>query len=75
MDGDASHRLLDRRRMAKRDKEAAELAASFHDRYGKANYDAEGAEEWAPKALLMPGVNDPSIWGVRCKVSEELNRG
>lgn len=56
--------------MAKRDKEAAELAASFEERYRKQNYDAEAAEDWAPKALLMPGVNDPSIWGVRCKVRQ-----
>lgn len=55
--------------MAKKDREAAELAASFHTRYGKTTYDQEGMEDWAPKALLMPGVNDPSIWGVRCKVN------
>ncbi|SCV70406.1 BQ2448_1800 [Microbotryum intermedium] len=71
LDGDASHRLLDRRRMAKRDREAAELAASFRDRYGKSNYIGEGDAEWAPKALLMPGVNDPSIWGVKCKIGRE----
>lgn len=66
-DGDASHRLLDRRRMAKVDKAAAEEAASFRERY-KQNYAVEASDDWAPKALLMPGVNDPSIWGVRCKV-------
>lgn len=67
-DGDASHRLLDRRTNAAKDREAEELAASFRNRYGKARYDTEGVEEWAPKALLMPGVNDASIWGLKCKV-------
>lgn len=70
-DGDASHRLLDRRTNAAKDREAEELAASFRNRYGKARYDTEGVEEWAPKALLMPGVNDASIWGLKCKVSKE----
>lgn len=60
---------MDRRANAQKDKEAAELAASYRDRYGKARYDTEGAQDWAPKALLMPGVNDPSIWGIKCKVS------
>lgn len=69
-DGDASHRLLDRRLNKAKDREAEELAASFVTRYGKSKYDAEaGSEEWAPKALLMPGVNDASIWGLKCKVS------
>ncbi|KAK4046811.1 transcription elongation factor spt5 [Microbotryomycetes sp. JL201] len=70
-EGDASHRRLDRRRMQMRDREAAELAASYRERYGRMQYDAEGAEDWAPKALLMPSVNDPSIWGVRCKIGRE----
>ncbi|KAK4055816.1 transcription elongation factor spt5 [Microbotryomycetes sp. JL221] len=70
-EGDASHRRLDRRRMQIRDREAAELAASYRERYGRMNYDTEGAEDWAPKALLMPSVNDPSIWGVRCKAGRE----
>ncbi|KAM0786565.1 hypothetical protein ACM66B_002021 [Microbotryomycetes sp. NB124-2] len=70
-EGDASHRRLDRRRNQMRDREAAELAASYRERYGKMTYDAEGAEDWAPKALLMPSVNDPSIWRVKCKIGRE----
>ncbi|GAA5823557.1 hypothetical protein JCM3770_002784, partial [Rhodotorula araucariae] len=70
-DGDASHRRLDRRRMAQKDKEAAALAEELDARYKRSRYTAEGAEGFAPKALLMPSVNDPSIWGVKCKIGRE----
>lgn len=71
-DGDASHRLLDRKELARKNRDAEAEAASYKDRYAKARYDDEGADEWGPKALLMPGVNDPSIWGVKCKVIPKL---
>ena len=70
-EGDASHRRLDRQRQSKKDREAAELAKELHDRYGRTKYDQDGMDDWAPKALLMPGVDDPSIWGVRCKIGRE----
>ncbi|GAA6016192.1 hypothetical protein JCM10207_000427 [Rhodosporidiobolus poonsookiae] len=70
-DGDALHRRLDQRRKAQRDKEAAALAEELDARYKKSRFTTEGAEEFAPKALLMPGVNDPSIWGIRCKQGRE----
>ncbi|BGP17756.1 hypothetical protein JCM10213_005338 [Rhodosporidiobolus nylandii] len=71
MDSDAIHRRLDQRRKAQRDKEAAELAQELDARYKKSRYTTDGAEDWAPKALLMPGVNDPSIWGIKCKIGRE----
>lgn len=67
-DGDASHRQLDQRRLAQKDKEAEALAENFRLKYHRDRVDVEGMEDWAPKALLMPGVNDPSIWGIKCKV-------
>lgn len=67
-EGDASHRRLDRRRMAKKDQEAAALAEELDARYKKNKYKAGDNDDWAPQALLMPSVNDPSIWGVKCKV-------
>lgn len=67
-DGDASHRRLDRRRMAQKDKEAAELAAELNQRYRRNKYTTDGAEDWAPKAMLMPSEKDPRIWGIKCKV-------
>jgi hypothetical protein len=67
-DGDASHRRLDRRRMAKKDQEAAALAEELDARYKKNKYKAGDNDDWAPQALLMPSVNDPSIWAVKCKV-------
>ncbi|GAA5896128.1 uncharacterized protein JCM6883_001723 [Sporobolomyces salmoneus] len=71
LDGDASHRRLDRRRMAKKDQEAAALAEELDARYKKNKYKAGDTDDWAPQALLMPSVNDPSIWGVKCKVGRE----
>lgn len=68
-DGDSSHRLLDRRLNAQKNAEAEALAAQFDNQYKNSKYSSQGAEEWAPKALLMPGVNDPSIWGIKCRVS------
>jgi hypothetical protein len=68
-DGDNSHRQLDRKTNAARNKAAAEEAADIEARYAKNKYDNNESEDSAPKALLMPGVSDPSIWGVRCKVS------
>lgn len=71
-DGDASHRRLDRRRMAKKDQEAAALAEELDARYKKNKYKAGENDDWAPQALLMPSVNDPSIWGVKCKVCRDM---
>ncbi|GAA5888624.1 hypothetical protein JCM6882_009024 [Rhodosporidiobolus microsporus] len=71
IDSDALHRRLDQRRKMQRDKEAAQLAEELDARYKKSRYTTDGAEDWAPKALLMPGVNDPSIWGVKCKIGRE----
>lgn len=71
-DGDASHRRLDRRRMAQKDKEAAELAAELNQRYRRNKYTTDGAEDWAPKAMLMPSEKDPRIWGIKCKVRLSL---
>ncbi|GAA5998472.1 uncharacterized protein JCM10292_002719 [Rhodotorula paludigena] len=71
MDGDASHRRLDRKRLMQKDREAAELAAELDAKYKRNQYSAEGAQDFAPKALLMPSVNDPSIWGIKCKIGRE----
>ncbi|GAA5991148.1 hypothetical protein JCM10908_006560 [Rhodotorula pacifica] len=70
-DGDASHRRLDRRRMAQKDKEAAELAEELNQRYRRNKYTTDGAEDWAPKAMLMPNEKDPRIWGIKCKTGRE----
>ncbi|GAA5983869.1 hypothetical protein JCM11641_006402 [Rhodosporidiobolus odoratus] len=71
IDSDAVHRRLDQRRKAQRDKEAAQMAADLDARYKKNRYSQDGGDDWAPKALLMPGVNDPSIWGIKCKQGRE----
>ncbi|KAL8277289.1 hypothetical protein RQP46_010358 [Phenoliferia psychrophenolica] len=72
VDGDASHRQLDQRRLAQKDREAEELAETLRKRYHNAKrYDPDAMEDWGPRQLLMPGVNDPSIWGIKCKIGRE----
>jgi len=58
--------------MAKKDQEAAALAEELDARYKKNKYKAGDNDDWAPQALLMPSVNDPSIWGVKCKVCRKV---
>ncbi|KPV74247.1 uncharacterized protein RHOBADRAFT_37222 [Rhodotorula graminis WP1] len=57
--------------MAARDREARAKAEELDARYKRSRYTAETTEGFAPKALLMPSVNDPSIWGVKCKIGRE----
>lgn len=59
--------------MAARDREARAKAEELDARYKRSRYTAETSEAFAPKALLMPSVNDPSIWGVKCKVRPAFN--
>lgn len=54
--------------MAQKDKEAADLAKELNERYRRNKYTTDGAEDWAPKAMLMPSEKDPRIWGIKCKV-------
>ena len=69
VDGDASHRQLDQRRLAQKDREAEELAETLRKRYhNQKKYDPDAMEDSGPMQMLMPGVNDPSIWGIKCKV-------
>ncbi|GAA6025059.1 hypothetical protein JCM8202_002076 [Rhodotorula sphaerocarpa] len=70
-DGDASHRRLDRRRMAQKDQEALELAEELDERYRRHKYTTDVGDDWAPKAMLMPSEKDPRIWGIKCKTGRE----
>ncbi|KAF3909510.1 hypothetical protein AA313_de0204139 [Arthrobotrys entomopaga] len=69
---DRYHRELDRRNQVNLAQDAETIAASYRDRYGKQQKHRLGdGSGVTPKRLLLPSVNDPSIWGVKCKPGKE----
>lgn len=69
---DRRHRELDRRREMEAGLDAEKLAQRFKDNYGKKRYSRTvGDSSVVPQRLLLPSVDDPSIWGVRCKEGKE----
>ncbi|KAK6197030.1 hypothetical protein LQW54_010946 [Pestalotiopsis sp. IQ-011] len=71
-DDDTRHRELDRRRDLEASFDAEQQAAIYQKRYGNRR-PARGIGESGvvPQRLLLPSVDDPSIWGVRCKEGKE----
>lgn len=48
------------------------MAKQYKDRHRQRRGGGIGGQamsDFAPRSVLMPGVNDPSIWCVKCKVS------
>ncbi|EAQ83405.1 hypothetical protein CHGG_09809 [Chaetomium globosum CBS 148.51] len=72
LDDDRRHRELDRRREIEASMDAEKQAEILRARYGK-RAPARGYGEMTvvPKRLLLPSVDDPSIWAVRCKEGKE----
>lgn len=71
-DDDRRHRELDRQRELEANMDAEKLAENLRQRYGNRRA-GKGFGESAvvPKRLLLPSVDDPSIWAVRCKEGKE----
>ena len=72
MDDDRRHRELDRRREMEAGVDLEKEAENYRRKYGK-RATAKGLADTAvvPKRLLLPSVEDPSIWAVRCKEGKE----
>lgn len=69
---DRRHRELDRQREAREHMDAEAQAAALQERYRSYTTKAQGTDTaLVPKRLLLPSVDDPSIWGVRCKPGKE----
>ncbi|KAF3918275.1 hypothetical protein ABW21_db0202635 [Orbilia brochopaga] len=68
---DRFHRELDRRNQANIAQDAETIAASYRDRYGRQKTRLAEGSGITPKRLLLPSVNDPSIWAVKCKPGKE----
>ncbi|PWY93509.1 transcription elongation factor SPT5 [Aspergillus sclerotioniger CBS 115572] len=67
---DRRHRQLDRQRELAASMDAEKQAQMLKERYGRNRAAATDAVV-VPKRLLLPSVDDPSIWGVRCKAGKE----
>lgn len=71
---DRGHRDLDRQRQEITDKDAERLAEEFREKYGRSaasRYRGDGAG--IAQRLLLPSVNDPSIWAIKCKTGKEMD--
>ena len=67
---DRRHRELDRQRELDQQLDAEKQAQRLKERYGRSRTTTTDAVV-VPKRLLLPSVEDPSIWGVRCKPGKE----
>ncbi|KAI9882907.1 MAG: hypothetical protein M1823_005346 [Watsoniomyces obsoletus] len=67
---DRRHRELDRRREIEASLDAEKQAELLRQRYGRSRAAATDSIV-VPKRLLLPGVDDPSIWGVKCRPGKE----
>ena len=68
---DRRHRELDRQHEQAQQLDAEKQAALYKERYGRAARPAAADAALVPKRLLLPSVDDPSIWGVRVKPGKE----
>ena len=70
---DRRHRDLDRRRQEQTDLDLEKQAALYKERYSRYGRNGAASVDSAvvPQRLLLPSVEDPTIWGVRCKPGKE----
>ena len=67
---DRRHRELDRQREQAQQMDAEKQAEILKERYGRSRQAATDSV-MVPKRLLLPSVDDPSVWGVKCKPGKE----
>ncbi|ODV64724.1 hypothetical protein HYPBUDRAFT_130663 [Hyphopichia burtonii NRRL Y-1933] len=71
---DRLHRQFDRRRQEAEDQDAEELAETLKQRYRKTHSVYRGdttASGTVSQKLLMPSINDPAIYAIRCSPGRE----
>jgi transcription elongation factor SPT5 len=68
---DRRHRELDRRREMEASMDAEKTAQALKERYGRNRPTAQNSGAFIPQNLLMPSVDDPSIWSIKCKPGKE----
>ena len=67
---DRRHRELDMQRQRDMEMDAEQEAERLRKKYGR-NAAAAVNSAVTPQSYLVPSVNDPSIWGVKCKLGKE----
>lgn len=67
---DRRHRELDMQRQREVEIDAEKEAERLRKKYGR-NQAAAVNSAVTPQSYLVPSVNDPSIWGVKCKPGKE----
>lgn len=67
---DRRHRELDRKRELEATIDAEQQAQALKERYGRSRAAASDLVA-VPKRLLLPSVEDPSIWAVKCRPGKE----
>lgn len=67
---DRRHRELDRQREMDLRMDAEKQAQILNERYSRKRAQANDSVT-VPKRLLLPSVEDPSVWGVKCKPGKE----
>ena len=67
---DRRHRELDRQRERANQLDAEKQAELLREKYGRRQTTTADAVH-VPKRLLLPSVDDPSIWGIKCKPGKE----
>lgn len=65
------HRELDRQFEQAKTEDMEALAAGFKERHGRSSRRNLGDSQVVPRRLLLPSVQDNSIWGVKCKPGKE----
>ncbi|KAL9107822.1 MAG: hypothetical protein Q9227_007337 [Pyrenula ochraceoflavens] len=68
---DRRHRELDRRRELEAGMDAERQAAEFKERYGRRVAASKESGMVTDRRLMLPSVNDPSIWGVKTANGKE----
>lgn len=68
---DRSNRRLDQMRRLEEGKSAEQMAAELNERYSRTRITQESDYTEVPQRMLMPSVEDPNIWSVRCKQGRE----
>lgn len=67
---DRLHRQIDRSREKNTEEDAQRLAEEFKERYGRTKYRGDNSGQVSQR-FLLPSIEDPSIWAVRCRPGQE----
>ncbi|KAJ8331441.1 transcription elongation factor spt5 [Batrachochytrium dendrobatidis] len=71
---ESRHRAFDRRVQQEEDTNAEAIAERFKQRYGRSEMSRgayRGDLDHVPQSVLIPSVNDPKLWLIRCKPGKE----